>query len=83
MSQLPLPTHPMNRRLLLCAQETLGTTCITRIDNGLWPGPFPAEEGVQGGVGAEEGFIRSITKGLCWSVQFGMCLLFAAAQLRG
>lgn len=26
-------------------QETFGTSCITRIDNGFWCGPFPAEEG--------------------------------------
>lgn len=35
----PSPHAPWSRRLLLCAgmaQETFDTSCITRIDNGLW-----------------------------------------------
>lgn len=35
---------------------------------------FLQRKAVQGGMGAEEGFIRSITEGLCCTEQFVMCL---------
>lgn len=65
VSLLPLPTW---NRKHLAPHASLGLIMVSGVVL------FLQRRAVQRGMGAEEGFIRSITKGLCCTVQFGRCL---------